>query len=153
MTGLLIFDKDGTLVDSTSGPIANSRTEQAMRPGVIERLMVALDEGWTLAVASNQGGVAMGYVALDEAEAMVREVAERIGASTYRFCPFHPDAKLPDFRQDADCRKPNPGMLVEIMAETGFEPAETWFIGDRPEDQAAASAAGVQFAWEYEFFT
>ncbi len=49
-------------------------------------------------------------------------------------------------------RKPNPGMLLQAMADYQVEPHETLMIGDRPEDKGAAIAAGVAFIWAHEFF-
>jgi hypothetical protein len=49
-------------------------------------------------------------------------------------------------------RKPNGGMLLDHMAELGFSAGQTIYIGDRPEDQAAAQAAGCYFAWERDYF-
>lgn len=48
-------------------------------------------------------------------------------------------------------RKPAPGMLrlaIDIHA-----PEQTLYVGDRPEDEAAATAAGIPFIWAHEFTT
>lgn len=39
------------------------------------------------------------------------------------------------------------------MRELGFSPAQTIFVGDRPEDAEAAKAAGVRFEWADIFFS
>jgi D-glycero-D-manno-heptose 1,7-bisphosphate phosphatase len=46
-----------------------------------------------------------------------------------------------------DWRKPAPGMLLQALEDLGAVPGEVLMIGDRPEDQAAALAAGVPFQW------
>jgi histidinol phosphatase-like enzyme len=48
------------------------------------------------------------------------------------------------------CRKPNPGMLM--VAIEIYRPTDVLMVGDRPEDQGCAEAAGVAFQWAYQFF-
>jgi D-glycero-D-manno-heptose 1,7-bisphosphate phosphatase len=121
-------------------------------PLVIETCEALREAGHTLAVASNQGGVAMGYLTEDEARALVENAARMIGADFYEFCPYHPEGLFPEYAKDAECRKPRPGMLLEIMRKSGAEADDTLFVGDRPEDFVAAQAAGVEFVWSQDFF-
>lgn len=45
---------------------------------------------------------------------------------------------------DPEKSKPHPYMVNQIMAELGFEPDETWFIGDAESDVLSAQAANVE---------
>jgi D-glycero-D-manno-heptose 1,7-bisphosphate phosphatase len=42
-------------------------------------------------------------------------------------------------------RKPDPGMLRYALWPEGVAPKQCLYVGDRPEDEAAANAAGVPF--------
>jgi phosphoglycolate phosphatase-like HAD superfamily hydrolase len=55
-------------------------------------------------------------------------------------------------RWDPRWRKPQPGMLLQAMADAGVEPHQTLFVGDSQEDQDAGNAAGCAFEWAGEFF-
>lgn len=149
---LIIFDKDGTLVEGTNGPIPNNVGEQVIKAGVLDRLNELREKGHSFAVASNQGGVAFGHLTYEEAEEMVRQIAQEIGAEAYEFCPYHPEGAILEYRQDHFCRKPAPGMLFAIMDELMESPSNTLFVGDRPEDYGAAISAGIAFVWAQEFF-
>ena len=154
---LIIFDKDGTLIASLGKRPANSPAEQRPLPGVVEKLAALRAEGHRLAMASNQGGVAWGFLTPDKAEALMRDCAEKVGGlDTWRFSPY--DAKAatrrpnsPYARED-ESRKPRPGMLLSIMEELGATPAETLMVGDQESDCQAAEAAGVSFAWAQDYF-
>jgi D-glycero-D-manno-heptose 1,7-bisphosphate phosphatase len=67
-------------------------------------------------------------------------------------CGHHPNASVDEYRQDCECRKPKPGMVIEAMAAHGVGPENTTFVGDLPSDRDAALAAGVGFAWAEDFF-
>ena len=149
---LFIFDKDGTLVTGAKGGPPNTVAEQMWLPNVQEKCQSLVDGGHTLAVASNQGGVAMGYITYDEAEAMVRWVAQQIGAVFYEFCPFHPQGKVPEFTRADNCRKPGPGMLQSLQLRTGMPWHRIIFVGNGIEDWQAALMAGCQFVWANDFF-
>ena len=42
-------------------------------------------------------------------------------------------------------RKPDPRAFDELLAETGFAPAECVYVGDSPGDAVAAGGAGIRF--------
>src|SRR4028118_1129431 len=44
------------------------------------------------------------------------------------------------------CRKPGYGMIL-VAAQGLTDLSNCWMVGDRPEDQQCAEAAGVKFVW------
>jgi D-glycero-D-manno-heptose 1,7-bisphosphate phosphatase len=121
-------------------------------PGVRERLS-ALDwgpRGHRLGVASNQNGVAHGYLDAAMARRLLRDtVEEALG-----FVPA--DAAIMmctcSLRRDCDCRKPKPGMLLRILRHFSLPASAALFVGDLDVDQEAARRAGVAFEWADAFF-
>jgi D-glycero-D-manno-heptose 1,7-bisphosphate phosphatase len=53
------------------------------------------------------------------------------------YCCFH------DGKENCDCRKPKPGMLLSAAEEWGVELSRSFMIGDRWRDIDTAKAAGV----------
>lgn len=53
---------------------------------------------------------------------------------------------------DSSWRKPLPGMLKAAMHLYNMASDQTLYVGDRPEDEQAAIAAGVDFMWADQFF-
>ena len=151
---LYVFDADGTLRRSTvpGKPCPNNDGEWELIPGVRERLAEIKwgAEGARFGVASNQGGVGLGYLTLKTARAMLEEMtAQAFGVSpppgSVEICPHAPHLKCP-------CRKPKPEMLLRLMRRFRAEPAETIFVGDMTTDEETAFNAGTHFAWAHEFF-
>jgi D-glycero-D-manno-heptose 1,7-bisphosphate phosphatase len=163
---LAIFDIDGTLTEIKPEVLArkprmvspNNLGEQQSKPRVVEKLAELRQNGMNIALATNRGGVAWGYSTLEEAEALAREAAEICGVPDVKVyvCPYHAKARGPKavrkYAIDHDCRKPNPGMLLEAMEDAGVTPDETLFVGDYETDEQAAENAGVRFYWAEEFF-
>lgn len=154
---LIIFDVDGTLVSCKSGePFRTSADDWCWLPNRIERCKTLHEQGTLIAIASNQAGVAFPWSKFTEAE-MQREIektGEEIGACFVAVCYTTPNIKaLPQYHNPSDQRrKPGPGMLLEAMAHCSVLPTDALFVGDRPEEQQAAAAAGVAFQWAKDFF-
>lgn len=141
---LFIFDKDGTLVRFLGSRPANTPGEQVLLPGVADKISTLREQGHAIALASNQGGVELGFISHEQADLLMRDCATKIGgADAWVYCPH--------FTQPCECRKPKPGMLVHLMQCLGFAPADTVMVGDQPSDQRAAEAAGVQFILASDF--
>ncbi|MGH8354106.1 MAG: D-glycero-beta-D-manno-heptose 1,7-bisphosphate 7-phosphatase [Pseudomonas sp.] len=138
---LLILDRDG-VINQDSDAYIKSLEEWIPLPGSIEAIAELSKAGWTVAVATNQSGLARGYydlATLDAMHARLRElVAERGGElGLIVHCPHGPD-------DDCDCRKPKTGMLEAIAAHYGVSLAGLWFIGDSSGDLEAALAVDCQ---------
>lgn len=151
---LIIFDKDSTLVASIEGRPANTIEEHTLMPGVLAKCQQLKAEGHILAVASNQGGVAFGYLSYKQAQALMQYVAGLIGADYALFCPYHPNGTVKKYARESLHRKPNPGMLLTIARRAKIDnPDEIVFVGDLDTDQEAAKRAGIRFVWAADFFS
>lgn len=146
---LFIFDKDGTLVRELEGRPPNKPEEQVLIPGVKEKITELRAQGHTIAIASNQGGVAKRSITYGDGHAMMQDLQKKLGAHDvfYRFCPHHPDVD-----GECRCRKPKPGMLLDIMTSLDMQVSDTIMIGNSDTDRRAANAAGVKFVWAKGFF-
>ena len=62
---LAIFDKDGTLIAPKIGAkFVDHPEDQILLPGVADGIQSLAADGWAIAIASNQGGVAAGHKSL-----------------------------------------------------------------------------------------
>ena len=150
---LYIFDADGTLRRTTvPGLLCPNRPgEWELIPGVRQRLArVNWGGGARFGVATNQGGVGLGYMTLAAARRLLADmVSEAFGVppppGSIEICPHAPHL-------GCACRKPEPEMLLRLMRRFRASPAETLFVGDMDRDEEAARRAGARFAWAHEFF-
>jgi D-glycero-D-manno-heptose 1,7-bisphosphate phosphatase len=154
---LYIFDKDGTLVGGLGNRPANTPEEQIPLPGVVKKIASLRVARHTLAIASNQGGVAWGFLSKSQARDLVRDAARKVGGvDHWRCCCYDKRAatRNPDnpYARGSYRRKPAPGMLKELMQAAGASAANTIMIGDADSDRQAAEAAGVRFIWAADFF-
>ena len=69
----------------------------------------------------------------------------RIGAriDDFRYCPHHEEGAAAPYRCRCSCRKPEPGMILDLAAVWGVDLARSIMIGDHPRDVQAGRAAGV----------
>lgn len=139
---LLILDRDG-VINYDSDAYIKSVAEWQPLPGSIAAMARLSQAGYTLAVATNQSGLARGYFDVETLEAMHQQLRTLLAAqggelARILYCP-HADT------DQCACRKPRPGMLLQLMAELGFSPAQTVMVGDAVRDWQAAAAAGVAY--------
>lgn len=153
---LYLFDLDGTLISSyMDNPDRDYHTWQPL-PGRGRRIRELRDAGHVVGIVSNQGGVAFGLSTEADWEAKIADVCNRLRIDWEAIYVCFADARSrnPRYRDPAQVarRKPSGAMIREAMARWAYGPAETLYVGDRPEDEQAARDAGVAFAWAEEFF-
>lgn len=117
-------------------------------PGTLDAARELKDLGLALVVVTNQSGIARGYYGVDEFEALtdwMREQFASHGAALdgVYYCPHHPSAGSPPYRQVCRCRKPQPGLLFDAARDLGLDLARSVLFGDKVSDLQSALAAGI----------
>jgi D-sedoheptulose 7-phosphate isomerase len=150
----VFLDRDGVInryaynaelgtVDSPANP-----AEFALLPGAAEAIAQWNRLGLPVLVVSNQPGIAKGKLTpqlLDAIDCKMRGELALAGAHLdgVLYCRHHPEAVLPEYRSDCDCRKPKPGLLLRAAASWNVDLAGSFLVGDDVPDVLAGRAAGV----------
>ncbi len=142
----LLLDRDG-VINRDLGYVG-SRERFHWTDTALPAIRAATEAGWHVFVVTNQSGVARGLyqeAAVHALHDWMADAARRAGGTIddIRYCPFHPEATLPAYRTASDWRKPEPGMLLDLVRAWELDPSRCVLIGDQPSDLAAAAAGGM----------
>lgn len=143
----IFFDRDGVL-NHDSGYVGSVDRFRWI-DGAQEAVRLANDLGYYTFVVTNQAGVARGLYREDEVQELHRWMADELrndGASIddWRYCPYHVDGTVERFAKPHSWRKPEPGMILDLLAQWPVDVSSSLLVGDKDSDCAAAAAAGVQ---------
>jgi D-glycero-D-manno-heptose 1,7-bisphosphate phosphatase len=141
------FDRDGVL--NVDREYVSRIEDFAWMPGAVRAVRLCNEAGALVFVVSNQSGIARGFYDEAAVESLHTHMAKELAAQgaridAFRFCPHHPEGEIARYRSDCRCRKPAPGMVLDLLAEHGVDPAASFLVGDKATDIAAARAAGVK---------
>jgi D-glycero-D-manno-heptose 1,7-bisphosphate phosphatase len=138
---LVILDRDG-VINQDSDQFIKNTTEWKPIPGSLEAIAKLNHAGFRVVVASNQSGIGRGLLDMgalnainDKMYRVLAQVGGRIDALFY--CPHAADA-------NCDCRKPKPGMFIDIAQRFNVDLAGVPSVGDSLRDLQAATTAGAQ---------
>ena len=139
----IFLDRDGTINVEKNYLI--DPADLVLLPGVGEALRRGREAGYLLIVVTNQSGVARGYfttTAVAELHDHLQKELLPYGVQIDAFylCPHHPEHGA----GPCDCRKGEPGMLLQAAQEYHIDLAASWMIGDKRSDVEAGSKAGCR---------
>jgi D-glycero-D-manno-heptose 1,7-bisphosphate phosphatase len=152
----VFLDRDGVLNDPVVDPV-DRRPESPLRAadvvlaeGAVAGCKALRAAGFALLVASNQPAAAKGKATradLDGVHLRVVSLLTEAGVTIddWRYCLHHPQATDPELLGDpCGCRKPAPGMLLDLAAAHDVDLAASWMVGDSDGDIGAGLAAGCR---------
>ena len=138
---LVVLDRDGT-INHDSDQYIKSPAEWKPIKGSLEAIARLTQAGWRVVVATNQSGIACGLfdmAALNAIHDVMHRAVHQAGGriDAVFFCPHAGDS-------DCACRKPRPGMLLEIGKRMNVALEGVPMVGDALRDLQAAAAAGAR---------
>lgn len=138
---LIVLDRDG-VINQDSDDYVKTLEEWIPIPHALEAIARLNQAGWTVAIATNQSGLARGL--FDEAtlEAMHQKLQSLLAelgghVELIRYCPHGPE-------DQCTCRKPKPGLFVEIAQHFKLpDLQQVPVVGDSLRDLQAGVALGA----------
>jgi D-glycero-D-manno-heptose 1,7-bisphosphate phosphatase len=142
----VFLDRDGTLNEDFG--YVHRFEDFRWLPGAKDAIRRLNAAGVYVFVVTNQSGVARGLFSEDAVTALharMREDLRAIGAGMddFRYCPHHPDMGVAPYRCVCACRKPAPGMILDLIAHWPVDTAASVMVGDKAIDAEAGRAEGI----------
>ena len=138
---LVVLDRDG-VINRESRNFIRTPTEWQPIPGSIQAIADLTAAGFAVVVATNQSGVGRGLFTAATLDAIHARMTSAIEAAGGRlagifFCPHRPE-------DNCDCRKPRPGLMMQVEARFGTSLRDQPVIGDSYRDLEAAWSVGAR---------
>lgn len=141
MNKALFIDRDGVI---NADKVHVYRKEQfEFTEGIFDLCRKYSDAGYLILVITNQAGIAKGFYTEADFQIlmswMIKEFENHsVKITKAYYCPHHPD-----FTGRCDCRKPEPGMILEAIEEFNLDISSCVLIGDKESDLEAGRRAGI----------
>lgn len=142
----LFLDRDG-VVNVDHGYVYQ-REKFEFIEGVFSACKTFYDAGYKIIIVTNQSGIGRGYYTEDDFLALTQWMkaqfsAHNIEITDVYYCPHHPTNALPTYLKSCECRKPEPGMLLQGIKEHSIDSNRSIMVGDKLSDMQAAQKAHI----------
>lgn len=147
MKPTVFLDRDGTILDELGYLTPDSTIH--VYPYSIDAIRLLTRGGFSVVVITNQGGIGLGlydHAFVDRTHAALAARFEAGGASIagWYYCPHHPDAVVPEFKQVCECRKPAVGLVRAAARDLDLDLNASWVVGDQWRDIEVGHRTGAR---------
>ncbi len=147
MSHVVFMDQDGTLIETV--PFNADPVQLRLVPDARRAIMRFVREGFSIAIVTNQPGIARGMFpesAMSAIRERIIELFAPMGAELvgFYYCPHHPAGSITEFGIECECRTPNAGLILRAAQELGIDPRQSWMVGDTLDDVEAGNRAGCR---------
>ena len=137
----IFLDRDGVICENRPDHV-KSWDEFRFLPGSRSSLAALSRLGLPIIVITNQAIIGRGMVpvsVVDDIHSRMIAQVEACGGRIDRvaYCPHRP-------KDHCGCRKPEPGMLIQVAGEMGIDLSRSYLIGDAATDLVAGQRVGCQ---------
>ncbi len=136
----VFLDRDGVINEivfhDSDKPSSPWRFEEfRLVPGIKKPLEELSSMGFYLFIVSNQPDQSRGYIEAGTTEKINKTIYDSLPIDDIATCPH-------DDRHNCSCRKPKPGMLLDLSKKWDIDLKRSFLIGDNWKDMEAGKAAG-----------
>jgi len=126
----LFLDRDG-IINVDKGYVYKI-DEFQFQDGIFELIKLFEENGYITFIVTNQSGIGRGYYTIEDFEVLTKYMLkefkkQNIDIVSVEFCPHNPD-------QNCQCRKPNTGMIDNILSRYNIDLDNSWLFGDKQSD-------------------
>jgi D-glycero-D-manno-heptose 1,7-bisphosphate phosphatase len=145
----LFLDRDGVIIQDYG--YVNSLDKTEIIEPIVEVMRLAASVDIPITIITNQAGVAHGFFTefemveynLQLLNLLAKE--HHVVVNSLHYCPSHPTAEVIRYKSICGCRKPMTGLFERASELYSVDLAESFFVGDKPSDQAA----GIKLKMRY----
>lgn len=133
----VFLDRDGTINKDVGYP--NSFSVIEVYPYSIEAVRKLNESGFLVVIVTNQSGIGRGLIV----EKNLNDIHQKMSALFARqkahfdgiyYCPHYLFSPDPNYRDECQCRKPNPGMGLKAAEDLSIDLKNSYMVGDKVED-------------------
>ncbi|MBS1061549.1 HAD family hydrolase [Gluconobacter wancherniae] len=142
----VFLDRDG-VINEDHGWVG-TRERFHWTPNLFGALRRLTDFGYHVFIVTNQSGIARGFYTETDLHDLMTWVVDEIRKhggtiDDWRFCPFHPNASIEQYRKTSNWRKPAPGMILDLASKWKPDLSRSVLYGDQETDLQAAINSGI----------
>lgn len=146
MNKALFLDRDGVI--NVDREYIYKRENFQFMDGIFDLCNYFQQRSYLLFVITNQSGIARGYYSEADFVTLSEWMRERfldngITITDISYCPHHPTKGREKYKLDCKCRKPKPGMILDLATRYNIDLKDSLLIGDKPSDIQAGKKAKV----------
>ncbi len=136
----LFLDRDG-IINIDHGYVSKIEDFEFTK-GIFELLHLFIRKEYLLFIVTNQSGIGRGYYTLKDFDTLTEWMNKvlmdnDITIQQIAYCPHSPE-------DNCHCRKPQTGMINEILKQYPIDLSDSWLIGDKQSDIDLAHNAKIQ---------
>ena len=161
----IFLDRDGVInepawnedYEQLDSPFNKSQVK--LKPNIVEGLRV-LQEDHLLFIVTNQPAAAKGKTSYEQLCTVNQYIIDQLAAediyiTDYRICPHYehdtPYTAEPYLIRNCGCRKPKPGMIIDIVNNYAIDIENSWMVGDFVNDILCGIISGLKTAFIGEY--
>jgi len=138
---LIILDRDGVINHDSPDYIKSPEEWQAL-PGSLDAIAQLSHADYRVVIITNQSGIAQGMYTINTLNRIHQKMMDELQPlggeiNAIFFCPHGPD-------DNCACRKPKPGLFLELADRLKCNLKEVISVGDSMRDLLAARTAGAK---------
>lgn len=147
MKKCIFLDRDGNI--NVEKEYLHKIEDFDFEKGALEAILTFSDSEYLIVVVTNQSGIARGYYTEEdviELHGHLKKKIEDAGGRVdgFYYCPHHPEKGIGKYKENCDCRKPEPGMFLQAKEDLDIDFSQSIMVGDKMSDVEAGKRLGMR---------